>query len=317
MKEILFSSIEGIRIGNAENLEGPTGCTVVICPGGAVAGVDVRGGAPGTRETDLLNPVNMVNRIHAVLLAGGSAFGLDAAGGVMQYLEENNIGLDVKVTRVPIVCAAVLFDLSIGNCKIRPDRSMGYEACVNSELNICKNGNFGAGTGATVGKILGDSHAMKGGIGTYAVQAGDLKVGAVVAVNCLGDIVDNGSIIAGALNEDGKSFAGTENIMLSRYSSKKNLFTGNTTIGIVATNGKFTKSGMTKISSMAHNGYGRAMKPAHTMFDGDTIFSMSTGKVQADLNVVGFLAAEVVEKAILKAVKSADSLLGYKSYKNI
>ena len=203
MKEILFSSIEGIRIGNAENLEGPTGCTVVICPGGAVAGVDVRGGAPGTRETDLLNPVNMVNRIHAVLLAGGSAFGLDAAGGVMQYLEENNIVLDVKVTRVPIVCEAVLFDLSIGNCKIRPDRSMGYEACVNSELNICKNGNFGAGTGATVGKILGDSHAMKGGIGTYAVQAGDLKVGAVVAVNCLGDIVDNGSIIAGALNEDG------------------------------------------------------------------------------------------------------------------
>ncbi|MEY8000983.1 P1 family peptidase [Clostridium sp. Mt-5] len=319
MREISFNSIEEIRIGNAQNLKGPTGCTVVICENGAVAGVDVRGGSPGTRETDLLNPVNLVDRIHAVVLAGGSAFGLDAAGGVMQYLEERNIGFDVTVTKVPIVCGAVLFDLNIGDYKIRPDKSMGYEACINSKLNLCENGNIGAGTGATVGKILGGKYAMKGGLGSFALQVGELKVGAVVAVNCLGDVIDSssGNIIAGALRKDKRSFAGTESIMISRYSNKKNLFTGNTTIGVVATNGKFTKSEMNKVASMAHNGYGRAMRPAHSMFDGDTIFSMGTGKVEADLSVVGFLAAEVVEKAIVRAVKSADSILGYKSYKDI
>ncbi|ADK15903.1 MULTISPECIES: P1 family peptidase [Clostridium] len=319
MKEITFNSIEGMRIGNSQKLNGPTGCTVLVFEEGASAGVDVRGGSPGTRETDLLNPVNLVDKIHAVVLAGGSAFGLDAAGGVMQYLEEKSIGFDVSVTKVPIVCGAVLFDLNIGDFRVRPDKTMGYEACKNSELNLCENGNVGAGAGATVGKILGNEHAMKGGLGTFAIQVGELKVGAVVAVNCLGDVIDSKSqsIIAGALNEDKKSFAGTEKVMLKRYSEKKNLFSGNTTIGAVVTNGNFTKTQMNKVASMAHNGYGRAIRPAHSMFDGDTIFAASCGKIEADLSVVGFLAAEVMEKAIVRAVKSADSILQYKSYKDL
>lgn len=319
MKEILVNDIEGIKIGNAQNLEGPTGCTVVICEEGAAAGVDVRGGSPGTRETDLLDPVNLVDKIHAVALSGGSAFGLDAASGVMQYLEEKNVGFDVSVTKVPIVCSAVLFDLVIGDHRIRPDKAMGYEACKNSETNKIREGNVGAGAGATVGKILGPHNSMKGGLGCYAVQVGELQVGAVIAVNCLGDVIDpsTGKIIAGALNEDKKTFADTEEIMISRYSEKKNLFSGNTTIGVVITNGKFTKSEMNKIASMAHNGYGRAMRPAHSIFDGDTIFTMSTGKIDADINVVGLLAARVVEQAVVRAVKNAEGILGYKAYSDM
>jgi L-aminopeptidase/D-esterase-like protein len=319
MKEILVNEIEGIKIGNAKNLKGPTGCTVVICEDGASAGVDVRGGSPGTRETDLLDPVNLVDKIHAVVLAGGSAFGLDAASGAMQYLEERNIGFDVRVTKVPIVCSAVLFDLAIGDHRIRPDKAMGYEACKNSELYECREGNEGAGAGATVGKILGPENSMKGGLGCYAIQVGELQVGAVIAVNCLGDVIDpsTGEIIAGALNEDKKTFANTEEIMISRYSEKKNLFSGNTTIGVVITNGKFTKPEMNKIASMAHNGYGRTMRPAHSIFDGDTIFTMSTGKIDADINVVGLLAARVVEQAVVRAVKNAKGILGYKAYKDM
>jgi L-aminopeptidase/D-esterase-like protein len=319
MREISFSDIKGIKIGNFQDLNGPTGCTVVICEEGASAGVDVRGGAPGTRETDLLNPVNLVDKIHAVTLAGGSAFGLDASGGVMKYLEEKNVGFDVKVTKVPIVCSAVLFDLAIGKHSIRPDKLMGYKACENAELNECKEGNVGAGTGATVGKVLGSEYSMKGGLGCYAIQVGELQVGACIAVNCFGDIIDpsTGQIIAGALKEDKKTFADTEATMISRYSEKKNLFSGNTTIGVVATNGKFTKSEMNKIASMSHNGYARTMRPAHSMVDGDTIFTMATGKIEADINVVGLLAARVVEQAVLRAVKSAESVLGYTAYKDL
>lgn len=319
MKEISFSDIEGIKIGNFQDLNGPTGCTVVICEEGASAGVDVRGGSPGTRETDLLDPVNLVDKIHAVTLAGGSAFGLDAASGVMEYLEKKSVGFDVTVTKVPIVCSAVLFDLAIGDYRIRPDKLMGYKACENAELNECKEGNVGAGTGATVGKILGSEYSMKGGLGCYAVQVGELQVGACIAVNCLGDVIDplTGKIIAGVLKEDKKTFASTEKIMISRYSEKKNLFSGNTTIGVVATNGKFTKSEMNKIASMAHNGYARTMRPAHSMFDGDTIFTMATGKIEADISVVGLLAARVVEQAVVRAVKSAESILGYKAYKDL
>ena len=237
----------------------------------------------------------------------------------MQYLEERNIGFDVSVTKVPIVCSAVLFDLVIGDHKIRPDKSMGYEACVNAELNQCKEGNIGAGTGATVGKILGPEYSMKGGLGCYALQVGDLKVGAVIAVNCLGDVIDpaTGEIIAGVLDKDKKNFAGTEKIMINNYSEKKNLFSGNTTIGVVVTNAKFSKSEMNKIASMAHNGYGRSMRPAHSIFDGDTIFTMATGKVEADINVVGLLAANVVEQAVVRAVKNAEGILGYKAYKDM
>lgn len=319
MKEIELSEIEGIHIGNAQDAEAATGCTTILCLEGAVGGVDVRGGAPGTRETALLNPVNMVDKIHAVLLSGGSAFGLDAAAGVMEYLEENNAGFDVGVTKVPIVCGAVLFDLIIGSHNVRPDKEMGYAACIDSEKNIIREGNFGAGMGATIGKIHGKDSSMKGGLGAYALQVGDLKVGALVAVNCLGDIIDSetGKITAGALSLDKKNFINTESIMLRQYDDKSNLFNGNTTIGVIITNAKLTKSEANKVASMAHNGYGRCIRPSHTMFDGDTIFTMATGKAKADVNVVGFLAANVMEKAILRGIKMADSIHGYISWKEL
>lgn len=318
-KEIKFTDIEGLKVGNAQNLEGGTGCTVIICEEGAIAGVDVRGGSPGTRETDLLNPQNLVEKIHGVMLTGGSAFGLDAASGAMEYLEEKGIGFDVQVTKVPIVCSAVLFDLVVGDYKVRPDRVMGYKACVNATDKDCPSGNIGAGTGATVGKFFGINRAMKGGLGSYGVQVGDLKVGAIVAVNALGDIIDpeTGEILAGLLDEKKEKLVGTEEEMLKVYNKNKNVFSGNTTIGVVATNGKFNKSQMNKLASMAHNGYGRTMRPAHSIFDGDTIFTMATGKVEADINVVGFLAAEVMEKAIIDAIKSADTAYGFKAYKDL
>jgi L-aminopeptidase/D-esterase-like protein len=315
-REIDFSEIEGIQVGHAQNLDAATGCSVIICEAGATVGVDVRGGAPGTRETDLLNPVNLVQKVHAVMLAGGSAFGLDAAAGVMQYLEERGVGFDVQVTRVPIVCGAVLFDLTIGDWRIRPDKDMGYQACVNAGSGPCIQGSIGAGAGATVGKILGMDRAMKSGLGCYALQSGDLKVGALVAVNCLGDILDpqSGEKLAGPLSEDLQALGDTEDIMIRTCSGNKNLFSGNTTIGIIATNADFTKAQATKLASMAQNGYARTMRPAHTMFDGDAIFAMSTGGVDADLSVAGLLAARVMERAVIAAVTNAGSLCGIKSY---
>lgn len=318
MKEIDISEIEGFRIGNAQDVKAATGCTAVICEKGASSGVDVRGGSPATRETDLLNPVNMIQKIHAVMLSGGSSFGLDASSGAMQYLEENGVGFDVKVTKVPIVCAASLFDLTIGDYKVRPDKKMGYEACKNSEKKgKVSNGNVGAGCGATVGKILGEKYCMKGGLGTFAVQVGKLKVGAIVAVNCLGDIINSekGKIIAGCLNDTMDGFRNTEKVMLDRYDDKKNLFNGNTTIGVVITNGYITKDEANKIASMAHNGYARAIRPAHSMFDGDTIFVMGGGDVKCDASTVGFLSAEVIEKAIIRGIISADSIFGIPCYK--
>ena len=321
MKEkiIPFTDIEGIKVGNAQDMEAITGCTVVLCEDGATAGVDVRGGSPGTRETDLLKSENLVDRIHAVVLAGGSAFGLDAASGVMKYLEEKGVGFDVQVTKVPIVCSAILFDLNIGDFRVRPDSEMGYIACINATDRECPNGSMGAGTGATVGKLFGNERAMKGGLGSYAVQVGDLKVGAIVAVNCLGDVIDpsTGEILAGLLDENGEKLVGTENLLTELYAEKKNIFSGNTTIGVVATNGKFTKPQANKLASMAHNGYGRAMRPAHSIFDGDTIFTMATGKVEADINVVGLLAARTMEQAIINAIKSATSLGGFKTYTSL
>lgn len=319
MEEIQFTDIDGIKVGNAQDLEAATGCTVVICEEGAAAGVDVRGGAPGTRETDLLNPVNLIEKIHAVVLAGGSAFGLDAAAGVMQYLEERGIGFDVQVTKVPIVCGAVLFDLNIGSHKIRPDRKMGYEACLNAGQKDIPGGNIGAGTGATIGKILGRKRAMKSGLGSYALQVGTLKVGALVAVNCLGDIVEpsTGLKLAGLLSEDLATLASTEDVMIEAYADKKNLFGGNTTIGVVVTNAAFTKAQATKLASMAQNGYARTMKPAHTMFDGDTIFALATGNVEADLSVVGMLGSRAMERAVLSAVKKAQPRYGLKCYADL
>jgi len=286
---------------------------------GAIAGIDVRGGAPGTRESDLLNPVNIVEKIHAIILAGGSAFGLDAASGVMQYLEERNIGFDVQVTKIPIVCGAVLFDLTIGDYKIRPDKEMGYQACRNAENGACEEGNVGAGAGATIGKILGMGRAMKSGLGCYAIQVGALKIGAIVAVNCLGDVInpETGEQLAGLLNEDLRGLADTEAVMIQSYAEKKNLFAGNTTIGIVATNAILTKSQATKLASMAHNGYARSLRPAHSMFDGDTIFTMGTGHVEGDLSVLGLLSARVVERAVVSAIKKARPLFGLKCWADL
>lgn len=319
MKEISFTSIDGIRVGHAEDTKAATGCTVIICEEGATAGVDVRGGSPGTRETDLLDPKNLVDKVHAVLLAGGSAFGLDAASGVMKYLEERDIGFDVQLTKVPIVCGAVLFDLAVGDYRVRPDFNMGYEACLKARDEECPSGNVGAGTGASVGKFLGMERAMKGGLGSYGLQIGDLKVGSIVAVNALGDIIDpeSGEILAGLLDEEGKRLVGTENIMAASYSERKNIFSGNTTIGLVVTNGIFTKAEANKIASMAHNGYARSIRPAHSIFDGDTIFTMATGRVEADINVVGFLAARTMERAVVNAIKSAESAYGLKAHRDL
>ena len=320
MYTIPFTDIDEIKLGHEQDLENLTGCTVLLCESGAVAGVDVRGGAPGTRETDLLNPMNLIDKIHAILLSGGSAFGLDAAGGVMQYLEEKDIGFDVGVAKVPIVTGAVLFDLAVGNPKIRPDKDMGYRACINANKQTCPEGNIGAGTGATVGKFLGLEYAMKGGLGCYALQVGDLKVGAVVAVNAFGDVINpkTGEIIAGTLNADKTSFANTSKSFLSLIDKNQhNLLTGNTTIGIIATNAKINKSQANKIASMTHDAYARTIRPVHTMADGDTIFALGTGKVTADINVIGVLANEVMEMAILRAIKSANSVLGIKAYEDI
>lgn len=316
MKEIDFTDIGGIKVGNAQDLGAATGCTVVLCKRGAVAGVDVRGGAPGTRETDLLRPENLVDQVHGILLAGGSAFGLDAASGVVKYLEERDVGLDVQVAKVPIVCGAVLFDLAIGDPDIRPDFQMGYEACVNASDGKCPSGNIGAGTGATVGKLLGPARAMKGGLGSYGIQVGELKVAALVAVNALGDVIDpeTGEILAGLLDEEGGRIVGTESLLLKGYDLRENPFGVNTTIGVIATNASLTKAEANKIASMAHDGYGRAIRPVHTQLDGDTIFTLATGEQGGDVDLVGTLAARVMERAIVDGIKSAESLCGFKAY---
>lgn len=330
MKQININEIENIRIGNAENKEAGTGCTVIICENGAVSGLDVRGGGPASRESELLKPTAASGFINAVLLSGGSAFGLDAAGGVMEYLEEKNIGFDVGVTKVPLVAQSCIFDLTVGDMKVRPDKAMAYEACINSENNNPSMGNVGAGTGATVGKLGGMTTAMKGGLGSYAVQIGDLKVGAIVAVNACGDIFDYDThqIIAGLLTPNLKSFANTEQViynmceaaMTSGGSGIENKEMQNTTIGVVITNGKFTKAQMNKIATMAHNGYARTINPVHTSLDGDSIYAMSVGEVQADMDMVGTLAANVMGHAVCDAIRKAEDAYGiisWKTFRNI
>ena len=300
-----ITDVPNILVGQVSDKKALTGCTVIICPPGAVAGVDVRGSAPGTRETDVLNPLNLVDRAHAILLTGGSAFGLDAAGGVMKYLEANNIGFDVGLTKVPIVPAAVLFDLAIGDHKVRPDADMGYKAAATAKPGLVLEGNVGAGTGATVGKILGADSAMKGGLGTASLVVSDLVVGAIVAVNALGDVVDptTGKIVAGALAKDG-GFLDTEKYLRQHLLPTCGAI-GNTTIGVVATNALLTKTQATKVAELAHDGYARAIRPVHTMHDGDTVFCLSTGDLIADPNQVGSLGAQVMAMAIVRAVQAA------------
>jgi len=310
-----FNDISGVQVGHAQNLAAATGCTVVLTPNGAVCGVDQRGGAPGTRETDLLRPMHLVEKVHAVLLTGGSAFGLAAADGVVNWLEEHNLGFDTGVAKVPIVPAAVLFDLNIGQANIRPDAKMGYAACqaaANADTPGPETGTVGAGTGATVGKILGPSAQMKGGLGAAVIEVGDdLLVGALFAVNCFGDVVDpeSGRILAGAKKLPDGGFADTMQILKGMAGDANS--PNNTVIGVVATNATLSKEAANKMAQMAHDGLARAIRPAHTMLDGDTIFALATGQAQpADINLIGAYAAQATAQAIVNAVEQATSLDG-------
>jgi L-aminopeptidase/D-esterase-like protein len=315
VSEIKINEIEGFKIGNAQDEKGATGCTVVICERGAAAGVDVRGHAPATRETELLRPVSTVERIHAVMLSGGSAFGLDACSGAMAFLEERGIGFDVRVALVPIVCGASLFDLVVGDPKARPDRNMGYAACENAGIDELAEGNVGAGTGATVGKYLGPARMMKSGLGVYALRVGDLKCGAVVAVNALGDVfdADTGRQTAGLLSEDGTALCSTEEFMYREAGEQRDVFAGNTTIGCVITNAKLTKTQTNSLASVTHNGFARAIRPVHTSADGDAIFAMAAGEVAASPDALGALASLVMARAVTRAARAAKPAYGLPS----
>ncbi|HMF65628.1 MAG TPA: P1 family peptidase [Edaphobacter sp.] len=319
-----ITDVPGLKVGHHTFTERPTGCTVLICEAGATAGVDVRGSAPGTRETDLLSPINSVQQVQAILLSGGSAYGLDAASGVVRYLEEHNLGYKIgKIGVVPIVPAAILMDLGVGNFKIRPNADAGYKACLAASTGPVAEGNVGAGAGATIGKMFGPRFSMKSGLGTASVKIGDtgIVVGALVAVNAVGDVVrpETGKVVAGARSEDGKGFRDSMAAMMNGYRVVVQN-AANTTIGVVATNVPFTKIQMTKIAQMAHDGYARALNPVHTMGDGDTIFSMSTGtaKVKADVTAIGAIAATVMARAIVRAAMQATSLpdLGLPAYRD-
>jgi len=318
-----ITDVNGIEVGHAQNEEALTGCTVILCRKEAVAGVDVRGGAPGTRETDLLNPINLVQKVHAIVLAGGSAFGLDAASGVMQYLEEHKIGFNTGAARVPIVPSAILYDLALGRADVRPDAAMGARAAALASSVTPAEGNVGAGTGASVGKMFGMSLAMKSGLGTASMDiGGGVIVGAIVAVNAFGDVIDpqTNQIIAGLRSGKvgpiriGKkdSFADTLAMMKSPIGRGVMALAsrGNTVIGVVATNAKLTKAQATKVAQMAQDGFARTIKPSHTMLDGDVIFALSTGTKKGDASIIGAFAAEVMEQAILRAVKMAKAAGG-------
>lgn len=314
MHVISINDVAPVRIGQAQNEAAGTGCTVFICPEGMRAGLDVRGGGPASRESQILNPLAAAQIIHGIVLSGGSAFGLGAADGVMRYLEEKGIGYDVGVTHVPLVSQSDLFDLTVGDGKIRPDADMGYEAAKNAMENPnYQDGNYGAGTGCTVGKITGMANCMKTGIGSYAVELDGLKIGAVVAVNALGDIFDwkNGRKVAGLLSEDKKSFRSTADVMGESFKVIKNRFTGNTTLAVLITNARFDKAALCKIAGMCHDGYARSIRPVHTSFDGDSIYAVSAGELEADQEVVGTIAADVISEAILKAVTGAKSAYGF------
>jgi len=318
-----ITDVPGILVGHAQDFDALTGCTVVLCETGAVGGIDQRGGAPGTRETDGLHPMHLVNQVHGIVLAGGSAFGLDAASGVVRYLEERNVGFDVLVTRVPIVPAAILFDLGIGRADVRPDAEMGYQACLAASSDRPEEGNIGAGTGATVGKILGLGQAMKSGIGTASVEIGaGVIVAAITAVNTFGDIIDptSGSIIAGARSileepitiDSQDYFADTLEVMRSVVGHTALGFASreNTVIGVVATNARMDKEQVNKVAQMAQDGVARTVRPAHTMLDGDTIFAIATGELNADVNIIGAFGAQIFAQAILCAVRSAKPVAG-------
>jgi L-aminopeptidase/D-esterase-like protein len=314
-----LTDVEGLKVGHFTDQRRPTGCTVVLCEQGAVAGVDVRGGAPGTRETDLLNPVNIVQQIYGLVLSGGSSFGLDTATGVMRYLEEKKVGYPMgPVIRVPTVPAAIIFDLEVGDWRIRPDAEAGYKASVAASSERVEEGNVGAGAGATVGKLFGAKWAMKGGLGTASLRIGKtgVVVAAMAAVNAVGDVYDQhtGSILAGARAEDGKGYRNTMARIREGYSVIAQPGR-NSTVGVVATNAKLSKDQATKMAQMAHDGFGRSINPVHSPYDGDTIFALATGTFAGTVETlaIGALAAEAMSEAIVRAIRQAKGIPGYPS----
>ncbi|AHN21542.1 MULTISPECIES: P1 family peptidase [Lysinibacillus] len=314
-----ITDVPGVKVGHAEDREGITGCSVILVEDGAVCGVDVRGSAPGTRETDALDPINEIQQVHGICLAGGSAFGLDAATGVMHYLEEQGVGVDAGVTKIPIVPSAVLFDLFIGDAHIRPSAQMGYEAAKNAKIGAFVNGNIGAGYGATVGKLAGPQFCMKGGLGSSSLIGKDgLIVGAMVAVNAVGDVKDptTRTTIAGARNRATGQWLDSCSY-LEEHGQSQALAGTNTTIGVVAMNAKLTKAEAKKIAQLAQNALARTIYPVHTMLDGDTIFVLGTGQQSYPVDYIGHLATKVVEEAIIAGVKGATQLEDVESYISI
>jgi len=302
-----ITDVPGILVGHATDRRARTGCTVILCEKDAVGGIDIRGTAAGTRQVDALRSLHLVDRVQAVMLSGGSAFGLDAAGGAMRYLEEHGRGFDVKVTRVPIVPTAVIFDLAFAEKGIRPDDRMGYEACLNASKTVSE-GSVGAGTGATVGKLYGLARATKGGLGTSCLAMGDVLVGALVVVNAFGDVVDEvtGEILAGSRDPENElQFADTfARIKSGRIPKGESLF--NTTLGVVATNAKLTRPQAGKLAQMAQNGLVKVIRPIHSTYDGDVVFALSTGEIEVDLNLIGAMADEAMREAVKRAITFAD-----------
>ena len=316
-----ITDVPGIKVGHYTDRDAVTGCTVILCENGAVAGVDVRGSAPGTRETDLLRPMNLVEKVQAILLSGGSAFGLDAAGGVMRYLEERGFGHETMtgVIKVPIVPAAIIFDLTIGNSRVRPGIEEGYKACLSASAKQVAEGCVGAGTGATVGKILGIDRATKSGLGTASQEiGGGIIVAALVVVNAVGDVIDSktGKIVAGPRQEHNKGFLSTIEL-LKQFAGGQNSPIGNTTLGVVATNAVLNKAQVNKLAQMAQDGIARAINPSHTMHDGDAVFALSLGEKLCDITILGAIAAEVLADAIARAVEQAETMAGIPAVKDL
>jgi L-aminopeptidase/D-esterase-like protein len=311
-------TIEGVKVGHTQDETGLTGCTVILLPPGSKGGVDVRGGAPGTRETDLLNPVNLVEEVHAFVLSGGSAFGIASSVGVVRYLEEKGIGFETGIVPVPIVPAAVIFDLGVGDPAARPDAEMGYRACLDASEDITRQGNVGVGMGATVGMMFGNAGCTKSGLGTAFFEGGALKIFALVVVNAFGDVVDEkGEIIAGAHSPEG-GFACTEayieNILCATCEPPP---LTNTTLGVIITNARLSKTDVSWVAQRGHNGFARAISPCHTKLDGDLVFAAATGQVEASADMVGVVGSVIMSRAVRNAVLNAVSVAGIPAHADL
>ena len=317
-QEISINDIKGIKIGHFDDAVNGTGVSVILPDEKAICGVDIRGGGPASRETVLLDPLKSNDGINALFLSGGSAYGLDVAGGIMKYLEEKGKGVKVGNAIVPIVVGSCIFDLGVGNGKVRPDGEMGYKACLDAEKNLPRCGNIGGGMGATVGKMKGDKYAMKSGLGTFALKVGKLEVGAIVIVNAIGNVyeIDSNKPLAGLLDNKKEHIIDCEDEDV-KLLQLMNTFGLNTTIGAIITNAKLDKASMNKVAAMASNGLARTIRPVNMSMDGDSVYAMCTGKVKSSADVIGTMASFAMAKAINNAVMSADDLFGYKSYKSL